>query len=57
MISRLTTLAVSFAVLTTASLAFAASSYESAPVAAKPAQVLQLERVVIVGKRLPQDQR
>lgn len=56
MTSRLTTLALAFAVLTTASITVAAGSRQTTSVAA-PAQVLQLERVVIVGKRLAQDQR
>ena len=59
MISRLTTIALTVAVLATATLAFAASAGQDAapasPAADKPAQVLQLERVVIVGKRLPRE--
>jgi Flp pilus assembly protein CpaB len=57
MISRLTFVAVSLAVLTTASLAFAAESRHDARTHAEPAPVtktVQLERVVITAKRLPQ---
>ena len=55
MISRLSAFAAIFAIVTTASLAFAASSHEAAqPGAAKLARVVQLERVVITAKRLPQ---
>ena len=54
MISRLSALAATFAVIATASLAFAASSHELAPAgAAKQVRVVQLERVVIAAKRLP----
>jgi hypothetical protein len=64
MISRLSAFAATFAVLATASLAFAAGSQNIA-VAAGPAavasvkqvRVIQLERVTIVGKRLPADAR
>ena len=55
MISRLSTFASVFAVLATASLAFAtspASRPDAAPVeAARTARVVQLEPVVIVGRR------
>ncbi|MEP7100689.1 MAG: hypothetical protein ABI781_09285 [Burkholderiales bacterium] len=58
MISRLTTFASAFAVLATASLAYAAGAQYPAPVApaatVKQVRVVQLERVVIVAKRLPQ---
>ena len=57
MISRLTLSAVIFAIIGTASLAFAASAHQAAvasQVAAKQVRVVQLERVVIIGKRLPQ---
>jgi hypothetical protein len=57
MISRLTTFAALFAVLATASLSFAASAQHpsanaAAAAAAKPVHVVQLERVVVVGKRI-----
>ena len=55
MISRLTAFAATFAVLVTATLAFAASapSYDAATKAAaeQPMKVIQLERVVVTGKR------
>ena len=55
MISRLTALAAIFAVVTTATLAFAANS-GTAPTAVQTATkampVYQLERVVITGKRV-----
>jgi len=58
MISRLTAHAVIFAILGTASLAFAASLQQeastNAAASAKPVRVVQLERVVITAKRLPQ---
>jgi len=58
MISRLSAFAAIFAIVTTASLAFAASSHEPAqPGAAKPVRVVQLGRVVITAKRLPQATR
>ena len=57
MISRLTLSALVFAVIGTASLAFAASAHQAAlaapAAAAKPVRVVQLERVVVVAKRLP----
>ena len=55
MISRLTAFAATFAVLATATLAFAASapSHDAAAkaTAAQPMKVIQLERVVVTGKR------
>ena len=58
MISRLTLNAVIFAILGTASLAFVASARQPAAVAPQVAAhavpVVQLERVVVVGKRLTQ---
>jgi hypothetical protein len=55
MISRLTALAALFAVVTTATLAFAATSTQDQTAAAastaKAMPVYQLERVVITGKR------
>jgi hypothetical protein len=57
MISRLTLSALAFAVIGTASLAFAATAHQAAlaaPAAAKQVRVVQLERVVVIGKRLPQ---
>jgi hypothetical protein len=55
MISRLTALAALFAVVTTATLAFAASSASDQTAVqstAKAMPVYQLERVVITGKRV-----
>jgi hypothetical protein len=55
MISRLTTFAALFAVLATASLSFAASAQHpsgAGVAAAKQVRVVQLERIVIVAKRL-----
>ena len=54
MFSRLTAIAMAFAVLATASLAVTASVHQEAAahVAVKPAHVIQLERVVVLGKRL-----
>ncbi|MBC7468779.1 MAG: hypothetical protein H7322_05585 [Ramlibacter sp.] len=57
MTSRLTAFAALFAVLATATLTFAANATNpgvgpSAP-AAKPVRVIQLERVEIIGHRLP----
>lgn len=54
MISRLTALAATFAILTTGSLTYAASTHlatHSAPSAAKQVRVVQLDRVVITAKR------
>ena len=55
MISRLTAFAATFAVLVTATLAFAASapSHDATTkaTAAQPMTVIQLERVVVTGKR------
>ena len=56
MISRLTLSAVIFAVIGTASLAFAASAHQASigrQAAAKPVRVVQLEHVVVTAKRLP----
>lgn len=56
MISRLTTLATSFAILATATLSYATSAHQAAlaaPVAsAKQVRIVELERVVITAKRL-----
>jgi hypothetical protein len=55
MISRLTALAAVFAVVTTATLAFAATSANDQTAAQSTAKVMpvyQLERVVITGKRV-----
>ena len=57
MTSRLTAFAAIFAIISAASLTFAANAQHPAPVApaaAKQVRVVQLERVVIVAKRLPQ---
>jgi hypothetical protein len=54
MISRLTAFAATFAILTTASLTYAASTQLatlSAPSASKQVRIVQLERVVITAKR------
>ena len=61
MISRLTTLAAAFAVLTTAALAFAASTpqrhhAERASVA-QAMPLIQLERVEVIGHRTAPVQR
>ena len=56
MISRLSAIAACFAVLATASLAFATGSRDDASATqavAAPAPVVQLERVVVTAKRLP----
>ena len=57
MISRLTALAATFAILATASLAFAANTRHDAaspaPAATSPVRIEQLERVVVMVKRLP----
>ncbi len=58
MISRLTLSAVIFAVIGTASLGFAASAHQASiesQAAAKQVRVVQLERVVVTAKRLPQE--
>jgi hypothetical protein len=56
MISRLTAIAATFAVLATASIAFAASSHQdsmqSAAASAKPARIVQLQPVTVVAKRI-----
>jgi hypothetical protein len=53
MISRLSTFAAIFAVLATASIAFAASAQHGnlGSAAAKPLPVVQLETVVVTGHR------
>ena len=56
MISRLTTIALMFAVFSTASLAVATTLRHDAP-AAKQVRVVQLETVVITAKRLPKQSR
>ncbi len=60
MISRLTLSAVIFAIIGTASLALAASAHQAAlasQTSAKPVRIIQLERVVVTAKRLPQTSR
>ena len=58
MISRLTATAALFAIIATASLSFAASARVRVPApAAAPLPVVQLEPVVIVGRRAVQPQR
>jgi len=55
MISRLTAFATVFSVLAAASLTYAASAQHAAPIeSAKPMRIVQLEHVVVVAKRLPQ---
>jgi len=53
MISRLTAFAAIFAVVTTASLAYATNLRleQRAGAASAPLEVIQLERVVVTGKR------
>jgi hypothetical protein len=53
MISRLSTFAAIFAVLATASIAFAASTQHDlgSAAAAKPLPVVQLETIVVTGHR------
>ena len=54
MTSRLTAFAALFAVLATATLTFAATATNPGVTpAAKPVRVIQLERVEIIGHRLP----
>ena len=54
MTSRLTAFAALFAVLATATLTFAANATNrGAAPAAKTVRVIQLERVEIIGHRLP----
>ncbi|HUG22686.1 hypothetical protein [Piscinibacter sp.] len=54
MFSRLTAFAAIFAVVTTASLAVAATvKQQQIAAAAAPVEVVQLERVMVIGKRLP----
>ena len=58
MISRLTAFAAVFSIFAAASLTYAASAQHTAPIAsassAKPVRIVQLERVVVTAKRLPQ---
>jgi hypothetical protein len=57
MISRLSTIAATVAILAAASLTFAAGAHQDAPAvqaAAKNVRIVQLERVVVIAKRLPQ---
>lgn len=59
-VSRVTALAAVFAVLATASLAFAAERQANAPAAQRTADataVVQLERVVVTAHRLAADGR
>lgn len=56
MISRLTALSATFAILATATLSYAASVQQAAAAApattaAKPMRIVQLERVVVTAKR------
>ena len=58
MISRLTALAAVFSICAAASITYAASVQHTAPIvasaSAKPVRIVQLERVVVTAKRLPQ---
>ena len=54
MISRLSALAATFAVIVTASLAFAANAHQGSFGVAKAVRTVQLEHVVIVAKRSAQ---
>lgn len=56
MISRLTTIATLFAVIGAASLAIAAETRQAAT-SVDTTPVVQLERVTIIGKRLPDTSR
>ena len=51
MISRLTALAAVFAVVTTASIAYAATLQQQHRAAAAATPVVQLERVTVIGHR------
>jgi Flp pilus assembly protein CpaB len=56
MISRLSTLAATFAILATGTLAFAAGSHPTAAAAAasaKQIRIVELQPVVVTAKRLP----
>lgn len=59
MTSRLTAIALIFAVFSTASLAFATTLHHDAQTkpAAQQVRVVELERVVITAKRLPREVR
>jgi hypothetical protein len=58
MISRLTAIAATFAVIAAASMAFAANAHQGASTtASKPVRIVQLQDVTIVAKRLPQTER
>ena len=59
MTSRLTAIALIFAVFSTASLAFATTLHHDAQAkpAAQQVRVVELERVVITAKRLPREVR
>lgn len=55
MISRLTAFAAVFSVLAAASLTYVSAAQQAAPTAsAKSVRIVQLERVVVSAKRLPQ---
>jgi hypothetical protein len=54
MFSRLSAFAAIFAVVTTASLAVAATvKQQQIAAASAPLEVIQLERVMVIGKRVP----
>lgn len=57
MISRLSAIAALFAIVVTGTVTYAASAHQAATAtaiaaAAKPVRTVQLERVVVVGKRI-----
>jgi hypothetical protein len=54
MFSRIAAFAAALAIVTGASFAFTASAHQAAPgaIATKAVPVIQLERVVVTGKRL-----
>ena len=58
MFSRIAAFTASLAIVGAASLAFAASPHQATPAAeTKPVRVIQLERVIVTGKRLNADAR
>lgn len=57
MFSRIAAFVASLAIVAAGSLAFTASAQPAAPGAVKAVRVIQLERVVVIGKRLHADAR
>ncbi len=59
MTSRLSAIALIFAVFSTASLAVATTLHHNAPAttSAKQVRVVELERVVVIAKRQPREAR